>query len=220
MASACRPQGLRQSRGPVSASIRYTALVSPLMDDMREDTAPEAKRFTLPLQFALAAVLVGVFLNLQHWPGGDIALIAGLCAIVLLYPLRWAAKSPKRFLDHVKLTLALSWPISTAFNLFHLPNAWLPWLLSSMSFLIWLGMEGVGSFWTDDARAGSPSRLSIVIYALSFALVIGGTLFRIQHWPYGNFMIVTGLGFVALWFAVEFLFRKRKRGSAESDDQS
>lgn len=174
----------------------------------KEEPTP-AKRHTLPLQIALAVVLVGALFNAQHWPGAKWILLGGLSAIMLLYPLRYAVKRPKRFMDHAKLVLATSWPLSYALAILHLPYAWITSIVASIAFFIWLFGEGVASFWQDDQRAGSPSTISIVMYALSFIFVVGGTIFRVQHWPYGIPMILCGLGCAALWFAVEFLLGKK-----------
>jgi hypothetical protein len=96
----------------------------------------------------------------------------------------------------------------------HWPHAELFALISGPCFLIWLFTAGVGEFW-NDGRSAAPSRISVTVYTMTFLLVIAGTIFRIQHWPYGNLLLIGGVVCCAIWFGVEFL---SKRKGSEVDD--
>ncbi len=170
---------------------------------------PGPKRFTIPLRVALAVVVVGLVFKIQHWPMAMALVVTGASAIVLLYPFRYAAKSEKTFLDHVKLGLAILWPASVVFQQIHWPYAKVIGLLASAFGLVWITQAGVAEFWTDEQRS-SPSRWSVALFALGLVLVSVGTLFRIQHWPFSTVLLIAGLGCCGAWAVVEFLLPKKQ----------
>jgi hypothetical protein len=176
---------------------------------MPEQVPP--KRFTLPLRIALGVVLAGLVFKLQHWPAAGVLLITGTAGIVLLYPFRYAAKQPRRFLDHVKLGLAITWPLGMLLRFQHWPYAEPVSLAASVFGLVWITQAGVAEFWRDEERR-TPGRTSIALFSLGLLLVIAGTLFRIQHWPFATLLLVAGLACCALWAVVEFLLPRRSKG--------
>ncbi|MBL8002074.1 MAG: hypothetical protein JNL05_08950 [Flavobacteriales bacterium] len=167
------------------------------------------KRFTTPLRAAIGTVLMGVLFKLQHWPGAAALMQTGVLGIVVLYPLRYAAKRPKAFLDHVKLGLALTWPTSWLMQVQHWPYAQPLGLAAAAFGLVWITQAGVAEFWNDKERR-SPGWSSIVLFTLGLVLVIAGTLFRIQHWPYATVLLLAGLACCGLWAVVEFLLPGRR----------
>lgn len=173
-----------------------------------------SKRFTPHLRIALGALLAGVLFKLQHWPGAHALLLAGVLGIVLLYPLRYAAKRPKVFLDHIKLGLALTWPTSWLMQVQHWPYARPVGLAAAVFGLVWITQAGVAEFWSDKERR-TPGWPSIVLFTLGLVLVITGTLFRIQHWPYATALLLAGLACCGLWAVVEFLLPRRRNGTDE-----
>lgn len=179
---------------------------------MTEGVAP--KRFTVPLRAAIGTVLVGILFKLQHWPGTGTLLVSGVLGIVLLYPLRYAAKRPKVFLDHIKLGLALTWPTSWLMQVQHWPYAQPLGLAAAAFGLVWISQAGVAEFWNDRERR-MPGRLTKVLFTLGLVLVTAGTLFRIQHWPYATVLLLAGLGCCGLWAVVEFLLPRRRNRSDE-----
>ncbi len=169
------------------------------------------KRFTLPLRIALGVVLAGLVFRVQHWPGAGALLVTGVAGIVLIYPIRYAAKHPKLFLDHVKLSLAVTWPLGTLLQAQHWPCAEPVSLAASVFGLVWITQAGVAEFWSDPERR-TPGAVSITLFSLGLLLVISGTLFRIQHWPFATVLLVVGLACCALWAVVEFLLPRRSKG--------
>ena len=166
---------------------------------MTDPQHPSPKRLTLPLRVALGTVVIGLVFKLQHWPMAMALLITGASAIVLLYPFRYAAKSTKAFLDHVKLGLAILWPTSVVFQQMHWPYAKVIGLVASAFGLVWITQAGIAEFWTDERRS-TPSRWSLTLFALGLVLVTAGTLFRIQHWPHGTVLLLGGLAVGGYWF--------------------
>lgn len=176
---------------------------------MTDPQHPVSKRLTMPLRVALGTVLIGLVFMLQHWPMAMTLLIIGAAAIVLLYPVRYAAKSEKSFLDHVKLGLVILWPTSVVFQQLHWPYAKVIGLVASAFGLVWITQAGIAEFWTDERRS-TPSRWSVTLFALGLVLVTAGTLFRIQHWPFGTILLIAGLGCCGAWAVVEFLLPKKQ----------
>ncbi len=167
------------------------------------------KRLTAPLRVAIAVLVLGIVFKLQHWPMAMVPVIVGAMAIVLLYPFRYAAKPQKAFLDHVKLGLAITWPSSMVLQLMHWPYADVLGLLASAFGLVWITQAGVAEFWNDEARR-TPGRTSIALFTLGLALVIAGTLFRIQHWPFATLLLIAGLVCCGAWAVVEFLLPRKQ----------
>jgi hypothetical protein len=170
------------------------------------------KRFTAPLRVAMGIMVVGVLFKLQHWPGAAMVMLGGALGIVLLYPLRYAAKRPKVFLDHIKLGLALTWPTSWFMQVQHWPYAQPLGLAAAAFGLVWISQAGVAEFWTDKEQR-PPGRSSVVLFTLGLVLVTAGTVFRMQHWPYATVLLLAGLGCCGLWAVVEFLLPRRRNGS-------
>lgn len=149
--------------------------------------------------------------KLQHWPAAGALLISGAAGIVLLYPFRYAAKRPRYFLDHIKLGLAVTWPLGMVFHTRHWPCAEPISLAASVFGLVRITQEGVAAFWSDTDRR-APGRPSMVLFTLGLLLVIAGMLFRIQHWPFATLLLVAGLACCSLWAVVEFLLPRRSKG--------
>jgi hypothetical protein len=175
------------------------------------------KRFTFILRAALVCVVLGAVFGFLRWTGDLVLYLIGVVTILVLYPFRYAAKRPKVFLDHVKLLLAESWAVVQVLTLLHWPYAFEVSILTTVCFLIWLFKAGISEFWTDK-RTSPPSPISRTLYTAAFCLVIAGTLFRIQHWPYANVMLLAGLLCCAAWFLVEFLLPRREQGSSPSEE--
>lgn len=174
---------------------------------MSEPQAP--KRFTGALRIAIGVILAGVLFKVQHWPGASAFVMAGVLGVVLLYPLRYAAKRPWVFMDHIKLGLALTWPVSWLMHVLHWPYAQPLGLVASAFGLVWITQEGVATFWSDKERR-TPGWPSITLFTAGLVLVIAGTLFRIQHWPYATALLIAGLACCGLWAVVEFLLPRRR----------
>ena len=174
------------------------------------------KKYTLPLRLAIGVLLMGALFKIQHWPLADALLIIGVTAVVVLYVPRYLAKPERRFMDHVKLLLVLSWPTGYLFSVMHWPYASVFSYVAAPLFLIWIFKSGIGEFWNDSA-ATTPSTWSIVLFVGGLGLVGMGTLFRIEHWPYGGAMLIAGFALCAAWFVYEFFPRLRTgRDDAEA----
>lgn len=52
------------------------------------------------------------------------------------------------------------------------------------------------------AKSKTGKKLMNMVYGLGAAVVIIGALFKIMHWPYGNFMLIIGLVTEAIVFAI------------------
>ena len=52
------------------------------------------------------------------------------------------------------------------------------------------------------AQSKSSKKLMNMAYGLGASIVIIGALFKIMHWPFGNLMLIIGLIYEAIIFAV------------------
>ncbi len=176
---------------------------------MNDPEVPVPKRLTVPLRMAIAVLVLGMVFKVQHWPLAMVLVITGAAAIVLLYPFRYAAKPEKGFLDHVKLGLAITWPSSMVMQLMHWPYADVLGLLASAFGLVWITQAGIAEFWTDEQRR-TPSAGSVALFTTGLVLVVVGTVFRIQHWPFATLLLIAGLACCGVWAVVEFLLPRKQ----------
>lgn len=152
-----------------------------------------------PLRVSLLILIAGGLMQTQHWPYGKEVVAAGAAGLLVFYPVRFFAKKGKQWLDYVKLLLIPLWAITTVLRVYHLPYAnvigWAPTLL----FLVWFFSEG-----TCYIRAGFNDQsqgkwLGKTVFGVAAGLSVLGILFKIQHWPAANIMLILGVALIGIW---------------------
>lgn len=159
------------------------------------------KFFKLTLLALVTLFLIGLLFKIEHWPFANLIIISSFCGLILFYPLRFAAKSQKKFIDYVKLVFILFWSVSGIFTILHLPYAIIFHSISSASFIIWFFMEGFSYFTGDENSKNS----SAVILQIAFVTVVIGVIFKIQHWPYDTILLCIGLGLLIIGGFKDFI---------------
>lgn len=143
----------------------------------------------------LATLIVAVLFHMQHWPGATLLLIAAWLITLAALLVRVSAGGVREPDAHARdlFTFGLVSYLVTA--LLHLPG-------SMLAFIV-LVIGGVGVLWNSRARLlpskDDPNSLPWLFYG-AFLLIICGTVFRIQHWPYSTTLLIVGLAVSGYWF--------------------
>lgn len=144
-----------------------------------------------------ALLIIGFLFKLLHWPWVPyflaVAWLVTLAAMVWRFAQRKAIV-PKAIARDL-FTLALVSLL--VMHLLHLPGRGIPMVL------LIIGLIGSVRLDRDRymPRSGEHARGTWLFYA-GLVLVVIGTLFRIQHWPYGTILLIAGLVLGAAgWFS-------------------
>lgn len=176
------------------------------------------KKYVWALRAFFSLFFLSALMQIMHWPFVDeIRMIASLI-IVVFYPLRFAKKTSKNWLDYIKLLLAISF----IFNLLSLKSFEnIQLFIQSTLFMIWFFNEGFFYFSyqtifhkkerssqdildVEDRDIQKSTFLPLVdtAFILCIAISVAGALFRIMHWPYSAYLLIIGMSGLSLliWF--------------------
>ena len=150
---------------------------------------------TFLLRIALILLIIGALFKIMHWPHSKELMFIGGISIAFLYTIRFLSKTDKSRLDFVKLGLVLLWSLGYLIKIFHLYN--LPYLIEIITMVLffwWIIEEG---FYYFKRRKFKEKGWLKIIYFILVGFValslFAGTLFKIQHWPYGSLIFTIGI---------------------------
>ncbi|MBK7267957.1 MAG: hypothetical protein IPI07_00050 [Flavobacteriales bacterium] len=144
----------------------------------------------------IAALIFGTLFKVLHWPGANFLILSGgvvaaLAAIVVLImkPGPKPASSALRTLTGALLITFLM------FKLFHLPfaDAWALAAVVSTAGLLFVERDSV------PMQRVLSLRFSALLLT-GIALVVGGSIFKVMHWPGANIQLLLGMTGCAVWF--------------------
>lgn len=146
----------------------------------------------------IAVLIFGTLFKVLHWPGANIMILTGgvvaalaAIAVLVMKPGPKPASSVLRTLTGALIITFL------LFKLFHLPFAD-AWVLAAM-------VSTVGLLFVERDRPGIQRVLALRFSALliiAVALVVGGTVFKVMHWPGANMQLLLGMTGCAVWFLI------------------
>ena len=170
------------------------------------------KPLTLPLQIAVAVILIGSFCYSMDWLWPFELTLVAAGAIMILYPFRYALKKERVFLDHVKLPLV----VLTCLNYFEHYWGWdIPFALDLaldlcllVIWLIWFFNEGL-SYLFADRTSEQPGTATWLLAGVALLLIIAGTFMSEEYAPWDRVCTITGsLGCLA-WLLWQMKFSPR-----------
>jgi hypothetical protein len=146
----------------------------------------------------IAVLIFGTLFKVLHWPGANIMILTGgvvaaLAAIAVLIT-KPGPKPASAVLRTVTGALLIAFLL---FKLFHLPFAD-AWVLAAV-------VSTVGLLF---AERDSPSMQRVLalrfsaLLLVAIALVVGGSIFKVMHWPGANIQLLLGMTGCAVWFLV------------------
>lgn len=173
------------------------------------------KKFGLIIRICVSILLIGLLFKIMHWPFANALLLITISAILIFYSIRFILKTKKEILDYVKWFLVVSWSINffaNGLHLFYLPKilSFIPLLL----FIWWFINDGTYYLTENRIKSGLNFKTFYYIFLLiTFGLLIGGSIFKIMHWPYGSLMITLGTLLASFFLIIDYFARKEKTSS-------
>lgn len=146
----------------------------------------------------IAVLIFGTLFKVLHWPGANIMILSGgvvaaLAAIAVL-----VTKPGPKPASSVLRTLTGALVITfLLFKLFHLPFADV-WVLAAV-------VSTVGLLFMERDSPRMQRMLALRFSALlliGIALVVGGSIFKVMHWPGANMQLLLGMTGCAVWFLI------------------
>lgn len=146
----------------------------------------------------IAVLIFGTLFKVLHWPGANIMIftggaVAALAAIAVLV-IKPGPKPASAVLRTLTGALIITFLL---FKLFHLPFAD-AWVLAAM-------VSTAGLLFVERDRPRIQRVLALRFSALliiAVALVVGGTVFKVMHWPGANMQLLLGMTGCAVWFLI------------------
>lgn len=144
---------------------------------------------------AIVLVVVGAFFRIEHWPWTEVIFFAAW--VLTLIALLWRPLGGQPLVNKEAARDLFTFGLVSVIvmRMLHLPGKGIAlgvWILGAIG-LLWYERDCF--FPGKDDKASKPW-----LFYLALALVVIGTLFRIQHWPYSTAMLIGGLALAALWF--------------------
>jgi hypothetical protein len=146
----------------------------------------------------IAILIFGALFKVLHWPGANVLILIGgvvaaLAAIAVLIT-KPGPKPSSALLSTVTSALLIAFLL---FKLFHLPfaDAWV--LAAVVSTAGWLFVE----------RDSPPMQRVLglrfsALLIMGIALVVGGSIFKMMHWPGANIQLLLGMTGCAVWLLI------------------
>lgn len=144
---------------------------------------------------AIALVIIGALFKIQHWPGIEALAYTAwgfAVAALLWWPL---SGQPLLHQESARNVFTLGLISSIVLGTLHLPGKGYALAIAVLG--------GVALLWLDRDRllpGKSDKGSKPWLFYMALALVIVGTLFRIQHWPHGTVLLLGGLAVGGYWF--------------------
>ncbi|MEX1132031.1 MAG: hypothetical protein WEC15_02300 [Flavobacteriales bacterium] len=146
----------------------------------------------------IAVLIFGTLFKVLHWPGANVMILTGgvvaaLAAIAVLVT-KPGPKPASSILRTVTGALLIAFLL---FKLFHLPfaDAWVLTAVVSTVGLLFLERD------SPSIQRVLAMRFSALLL-VAIALVVGGSLFKVMHWPGANIQLLLGMTGCAVWFLV------------------
>lgn len=144
---------------------------------------------------SIGLVIIGALFKHQHWPWAEIFLVSAWPITLVAMVWRPLHGLPVDRNEAVRDVFAFAMISVVVMRMMHLPGKGYALALAILSGLVLL--------WSARDRilpGGGDGGTKPWLFYPALALVLTGTLFRIQHWPFSTTMIIGGLALAAFWF--------------------
>lgn len=145
--------------------------------------------------FGIALVILGALFKIQHWPWAVALQVASWPLILAAMIWRPLSGKPLLHRDAARDLFTFGLISGIVMRTLHLPGTGAALAIAGTGAMAWV--------WLDRSRywplTGDKSTRPW-LFCLAMTAVLLGTLFRIQHWPYGSGLLYVGLALCAAWF--------------------
>lgn len=163
-------------------------------------------------QISIAILILGVLFRLQHWFYTLPLTLLGAFGIAAFTIGLFIIKKSKGLRDYARTIVATTYVVNVAFRLMHWPFADVVQWIFYAAAAFWLIEEGL--VYMGFSGSGGPKSkrdiLASILAVFAAIMVIVGALFKLQHWPYGNVMLIIGLASAVIWLALESAIFRNK----------
>ncbi len=146
----------------------------------------------------IAVLIFGTLFKVLHWPGANVLILTGgivaALATIAALVMKPGPKPASAVLRTVTGALLIAFLL---FKLFHLPFAD-AWVLAAV-------VSTVGVLFVERDSPSMQRVLALRFSALllvAIALVVGGSIFKVMHWPSANIQLLLGMTGCAVWFLI------------------
>lgn len=143
----------------------------------------------------IALVIIGALFKIQHWPWAGVFSIAAWGFILVAMVWRPLSGQPLVHKESARDLFFFGTVSSIVMRTFHLPGKVYAMAVALLGAIAWLWLDRDRFLFRSGEQASKP-----VLFYAAMAAVLLGTLFRIQHWPYGTELLIGGLALCAVWF--------------------
>lgn len=155
----------------------------------------QTKHFGNLIAFSMLALAASVFTRIKGNDWGFETSLISLGLVVVFYSLRFLRKDSKRMVDIARYIVVLVWS-GHALSVLYGGGffAW-PFLVLSAASLFWIILEVKNQI----QGKRSFSELHFLLFA-GLLMELAGSIFKVQHWPAANFLLVIGVAVVGAGF--------------------
>ena len=155
----------------------------------------QTKHFGNLIAFSMLALAASVFLRITGNDLGYEAALVSLGLVLVFYSLRFWRKEPKRMVDIARYGVVLMWVVH-ALSVLHRGDffgwAFIPLLLAA---LFWGGLEVRNQIQGNK----SLTELHFLLFG-GLAMEMAGMIFKVQHWPGANILLIMGVAIAGAGF--------------------
>ena len=165
----------------------------------------QLKRINLLSNLFLSGVLIGILFRIMNWPYAHFIIIISSAGCLIFTTIHLILNTNRKLNDYFRLLTAFFWILSILVDIY-------PFMGSSFTkygFWIALSLYFITKKKSQVKTKRNP--ISSVLFITTGLLIFSGVLFKLMHWPYSNFLIISG-------FAVGILYLFSGRFSSENDE--
>jgi hypothetical protein len=120
-------------------------------------------------------------------------------------------KENRDVIDSVKLIVVISWSISGMFTLAHLEYKLPTYIISTLAAMVWLVMEGVNyiKLSKENKEYTVSTLVSNTLFISGSILISIGSFFKILHWPYATYFLISGFLLAVIWVFKDIVVSKK-----------
>ena len=177
------------------------------------DVEKSKKAFKNPIRAALATLLIGMLMQVLHWPYSAGIVFISFTVILVLYTLRFFRKTEKLTIDIIKMALVLFWTTNGILTILAFPYTLIFQVGTALTFIVWFAMEGTAYFM--DKKSNSRNSITEIIW--NFVMVIGvitiisGGIMHLLNWDYSTPILTTGLTIVTSFILKDIFTAPKKQ---------
>lgn len=183
--------------------------------------SPMKKILKLPLRVSIAILLFGMLAKILEWPYAKEVMLMGFSLIGVLYILRFAKKTEKRFIDYTKLVLIVFWSTNGIFRVLDFPYTLFFQIITAIAFVTWFIMEGTAYFLDEDRRA--KNSLAQILWNCLLVVgtlgVIAGTILKVLDWAYAVHLLSLGITLIGAYVLKDVFVPTTSRDEEQNNEE-